>query len=167
MWVHSSIWICLGGRWTRNQNPGGEPGGRFCRRNWNEAGAPFPPLSSPWFNLKVRQIMWFQLRLASFNLKVKISLQRRETCMNWNWNKLTQSPVNWNCRISHSSLFIFLFSHPPPHPKLYSFREQVRFRCFSNCQAQKTIYTPNLYSVVIMAKSDKKLCLVYAPSVLT
>lgn len=113
MWIHNSIWICLGGRLTRNQNSGGEPGAVFCRRNWNEAGAPFPPLSSPRFNLKVRQIMWFQLRLASFNLKVKISLQRRETCMNWNWNKLTQSPVNWNCRISHSSCSFF---SSPIHP---------------------------------------------------
>ena len=59
--------------------------------------------------------------------------------------------------------FIFLFSHPPQHPRSYSFRERVRCRCFSNCQAQNTISTPSLYSIVTMAQDGKELCLLYLP----
>lgn len=113
IWVANSFESARRKADQESQNSRGEPGASFCRRNWNEAGATFPPLSPPRLNLKVRQIMWFRLRLTSFNLKVKISLQRRETCMNWNWKKWTQSPVNWNCQISHSSSSFF---SSPAHP---------------------------------------------------
>lgn len=110
--------LSLVGRKVEQENSGGGSGVSVCRRNWNEAGAALPPLSSPWLNMKVRQIMWFQLCLASFNLKVKASLQTREICMNRNWNKLTQSPVNWNGWVSHSSCSFFsspFHLHTPNH----------------------------------------------------
>lgn len=84
--VHNSTWVCLEGETNRHHRTlEVSPGQVFVGEIGMSLGQP-SHLSSPQLNLKVRQIMWFQLRLASFNLKVKVSLQRRETCMNWNWN---------------------------------------------------------------------------------
>lgn len=145
IWIHNLTQIYLGGNLTRNENSGGEPGARFCRKNWNGAGATFPPLSSPPLNLKVRQIMWFQLCLASFNLKVEISLQRRETCMNWNWNKLTQSPGNWNCRISHSSSSFFSSPIHPHTPNCIHSGKKSDLDVFPIARLRKPLHTKLIF----------------------